>query len=170
MAFDRKFIAGAFGVTWNALNLGYTEAGFNLLIEFADNIPIVEDRYGEAEIDAIFQGGIRSLMLNIESLYWSADVQNSAVPFLTSFDGGKIAHSPGKLLVRSDLAKPIILTPKTGVAKTDDKSWSFFYGYSVETISLDFSSRTLRRSPLGFKIWPQKETDDANELTWWTRA
>ena len=186
MAISRKYIAGAYSVLWNALNLGYTENGFDLVTEFADIVPITEDRYGAAEIEGVFAGGLSRCFVSIESLHWTLDTVTTALPFLATptgvgvFIAGEaiVQATPGDLVVRSALAKPLILTPKTGIAITNDAfAWTFPYAYSIETINLRFAGRELRRVPITMQAWPAGEggalahdTDDTKKLMWWSKA
>jgi len=173
MAFDRDYIAGAYSVTWGATpkTLGYTEAGFELVFDFGDIVPVVEDRHGEAIVDGIFTG-LRSMHVRIESLYFNAEVWAGAFPFLGQTTG-LIGQTAGELMVQSALAEQMVLTPKTGSAAVvagGGLIWTLPFTWPVEPVTLSFAARRLRRVPMVFQVFPTLESDDSKEAVWYTAA
>jgi len=193
MAFNRQYIAGAYKVIWDAdvnqYNLGYTEAGFELNIELADFVPIQEDRHGQTILDGLFQG-IQSCTVRIESLYWNQDVWASAFPYIVreggedNFNAGKTLFTAGELLHRGSHTKKLVLEAVTGFARYIDvkkgaeegfgEKWTFNAAISVESATLLFAAREIRRVPITFQIFPTVEDSgenaDKSEAVWWDRT
>ena len=177
-ATTNKYVAGAYSVTWNSLDLGYTEAGFELTINKGDIVPVQEDRHGVAIVDGVIQQ-IESMFVRIETLYFNKDVWAAAFPELTALDSadanGRLSTTAGDLIVRSEKAKVLLLTPKTGIAKVAvipaKPKWSFYFAWPVDPIPLLFAARDIRRVPINFQLFPNTDidSDDSIEADWYKR-
>jgi hypothetical protein len=175
MAFTRQFIAGAYNVVYTAADesdydLGYTEAGFDLLIDVASPVPVRTDRRGSAQIDGAWQN-IDNVMVRIETLYWNADVWGAAFEqIIEDITDGTEIITAGTLLSQNEKVGTLVLTPKTGSAAISEKgghTWTFTKAFPVEPINLRFSAKEVRRVPVGFQIFPTL-ADDNSEAQWWT--
>jgi len=181
ITFNRNFVAGAYSVTWGAsgseITLGYTEAGFEWMIDVGENVPVQEDRHGMAIVDGILQN-IRSMYIRLESLYFNENSWQAALPQLPTLavctaTGAVIDQTAGTMLVQGGLAKPLILTPKTGtaaVAGQPNNVITFALAYSIDPVALMFSARELRRVTMNFQIFPVLTSDDTKEATWFQQA
>ena len=175
MAWKTSYVAGAYGVTWNSIDIGYTEGGFELAVEIADPVPVVSDRYGSVQLDGILQG-IERMLVRVEALEFDSTKFPALLPMLTSLASGLQNVTAGTLIARGSLAKPLVLTPKTGGAVAVGKTWTFINAYSLESPTLMFSSKQLRKMNYGFQIFPNfvatagLTDDDTLEPLWYTTA
>lgn len=167
MAFSRSHVAGAFGLVLGSKNLGYSEQGFEWIINTAAITPISEDRYGMAVIDGIWNC-IETMYIQFESLYFNQDVWESAI-LGSPWGGGVTVPAAGTLVKQGSLAGSLVMSRKTG---NDPKvSYTFANVASVEPVSLLVSSRSLRRVPISFQVFPTvASNDDSTEPTWFASS
>lgn len=99
-------IAGAYSITFNAVEVGVTETGFNCSLTPA-LVPVRTDEYGRSTIDFIFAG--------VESGFVRADVifgSKTDFTFATLFPWltvGTLNTTPGMLVEAGSLFKTLVL-------------------------------------------------------------
>lgn len=169
MAWSRDFVSGAYAVTWNSKNIGYSEEGFVWEIDTAEPVAITEDRHGMAEIDAVWQN-IRAMFIRIESMYWNQEAWEAMLPTI-AWAGGESSVKAGQLLVRGSKTQSLVLTPKTGPAVSAGGTYTFSETYPIINASFDFSARRNRRIPVVYQVFPTlDDDDDTKECNWFTRT
>lgn len=114
MALD-SFIAGAYSSTYNAVNVGITEQGFELNFETKAEEIGESDAYGEALIDFIYRAGRLTMMF--ESLAYKS---GSVTPFwpwgalgVLGVVGRLASNVAMALVMTSTAGTPAAATPAT---------------------------------------------------------
>jgi hypothetical protein len=106
MALD-TFIAGRYSSTYNAVDVGITEQGYELQVEFGSEDIAESDAYGTALIDFIYRAG--KMYLQFESLAYKAGSITPFFPWNATIGRMGIV---GRLA--SDVASATVLTSTAG--------------------------------------------------------
>jgi hypothetical protein len=178
-----SFIAGRYSGTWNAVDVGITEEGYELFQDTHAELVNQTDAFGESLIDWVWRGG--SVYMMLRSL---AAKPGAITPFYpyggsTTVQGLGTLFNPGVAgtpfpigSLASDLAKAMVLTatastPATGVGagvggviiNTLTAALSLLKPGS--NLSLLFNSK-LRKVPLALQILPKSNAGPIYQ--WWT--
>jgi len=151
-------IAGAFSATWNGADIGLTERGFNI-----ENIiheeAVHADSAGDVPIDAVEQGV--EVIVTLDSIDYTS-IENAIKAVSNSLGGGFVNVG----LLRSTLAKSLVLTPitalagataATSAASEATKVFTFPLAIVADNFNILLSSK-LRKGPLRFKCYPNIST------------
>lgn len=149
-AYSPSFIAGAYKITFDSVEMGYTEVGFEEIKRPSANI-IRLDPTGRVPIDALWTG-VEDIIVRVESLEWSTSIWAKAINFLHAGATEGAAEKAGQLLVAGALAKQLVLTPVT-VAPPTQKTYTYAKAYPLEPVRTIFSAQRLRTTPIGFFIF-----------------
>lgn len=156
-----NYIAGHYTATWNAVDIGSTETGFNI-DETIHVQQIQSDDMGDVPIDGIGQG----VEVQVSFDYIQYDV---IVAAMYAAQGATVAGTVATFqgltnskvgYTMAGLSKPLILTPVTGTpAQILDgmRVWTFPRAIIISNLRTLMASK-LRRGPLTFHCYPDIST------------
>jgi hypothetical protein len=161
------FIAGRYSATFNAVDVGITEDGYELQFDTAWEMINQSDAYGDSIIDGIFRGG--SVYLQYLGLAYKA---GSITPFFPWGALGQmqvIGTTPiGRLA--SAVGSSMVLTSTAGTpAATSPATATFLQSILAPNnpARLLYSSR-LRKVPTRLLALPYAKT--ATDIRWWEQT
>lgn len=164
MANLATLIGGAYGCTYDAVAIGITQDGFDLIQSLAEEVINESDFYGGSMIDYFYRGG--SCQLRADSMEYKA---GSILPYWP-YGGGAMgimrnASNPiGKRA--SDVADSIVLTSTAGTpAAAAPATLTATYAALApgQQSTLKFTSK-LRRVPLFWQLLPY---DSSSNTIWY---
>lgn len=147
------FIAGAFSATWNNVDIGQTERGWNV-----ENIvheePIHSDAAGDVPIDAVEQGV--EVIVTCDFIEYTK--LEAAIKATAGAIGGGFVNAG---ILRSTLAKALVLTPMALAATSASTEATKVFTFPLAIVADNFNillSSKLRKGPLRFKAYPNPST------------
>ena len=146
-----QFVAGAYQVEFGTVDLGRTEAGFEIVYRPAYNM-IRVDEAGRTPVDALMVG-MEDIIIRMETIEWTLTAWQEVASWL--FTGTVPTDgllNPAGNLVDSSLAS-LVLTPVTGNAVTNGGTWTFTSCLLQEPVRMPFSAQRLRTMSLGFLVY-----------------
>lgn len=157
------FIDGAYAGTYNAVAIGMTEDGYDLIQALAEEVISESDVYGGALLDYIYRGG--AVQVRADSKEYAAGSTNPFWPWgslgqmrTPSTPIGRLASNVAVALVLTATAS----TPAATAPATLTGSKSILAPGQQGT--LKFTSK-LRRVPIFLQLLP---TDSSGTTTWFT--
>lgn len=154
--YTKNFVAGAYKVTFGSQVMGYTEAGFEMIMRPSANI-IRLDPTGRTPLEAILTG-VEDIVVRLESMEWTQNIwTNGVIPFLVKTAVEGKSPAAGTLLCAGGLAQSLVLTNMTNT--TTGANYGFKYAYPLEPVRSVLSAQRLRTSPAGFFIFARSFDD-----------
>ncbi len=147
-----EFIGGRYSGTYNAVDIGPTENGFNLKQGLNEEVIQESDQYGGSLIDYFYRGGFVQLQCDCKEYK-----AGSRTPFWPWGALGAMANAGGPIGRRaSDVASAMVLTSTTGTsAETKPATLTSTYSAPAPGFTGDllFNSK-LRRVPILLQLLP----------------
>lgn len=140
------FTAGAYSVTYDAVDIGKTLEGFRTLIT-PSFIPIRTDFTGRTPVDVLWTG-IESILIRIETIEYATTVYEKVYPWLKVVSQGIMPES-GMLM--TSMFKSLVIAPLTGNAS---ETYTYTKALALAPIEFLLSSQRLRTTPIEFYVIP----------------
>jgi len=152
---DWNFTAGHYTCSWNGTDIGSSKEGFNLRIEYHEQM-IITDEFGEGAVDGVIIG--MDVFVDLDFVEY-AEVEDAimAQAGANTAAQGYNYTEVGKLLTAK--AAELILVPVLRTANT--RTYTANKAIIVGNINAILSSR-LREGPITFRLFPQTTTAGGN--------
>lgn len=141
-----SFIAGAYTATWNSVDVGRTERGWNVEQDYHQEA-VIADSYGDMWVDGVQQG--------VDTIVTCDFIEYDllATAIYAQQGGAGLGNNKVGILLTS-LAHPLVLTPVSGTtAASNGKTWTFPLAIITDNVSILLSSK-LRKGPLRWRCFP----------------
>ncbi len=168
MANIGTFIDGAYSITYNAVDIGITEDGSELMLTNKAERIEKSDQYGDSILDYIYRGG--EARLKVECKEYKP---GSVVPFWP-FGGGTLGYmrqATAPIGVRaSDASKALVLTstPNTPAAATPATLTATYCIVAPNQEGTLTYRASLRKVPLFFQLLPYDIVSPTAATVWFT--
>lgn len=165
MAAIGTLVDGAFTGTYNAVGIGFTEKGYELIMSLKEEVVDESDQYGGSIIEFFYRGG--NCQIRCDAKEWRAGAINAMWPWgalglmrgATSLEIGVRASAIAKQLVLTAQSN----TPAAAVGITPQTLTAAMAIAAPGQSSTIMFSTTLRKVPIFMQLLP----DDVSGVTRW---